>query len=294
MRNNEWRLVYSGTDLTFGTGASDVFNVTAPDLGDVALRLDDADAPRGDGTLMGTDFRGSRTITFDLGVQGPDEATIRDTMGALATAWRGDYVRSRPGLMAELRMRYRDSERLVYGRPRRYAPSIKEVGTGLLGTATADFTCVNDVFYALTETVATIELVPNAGGGMVAPFAFPLTTSSSSDRSQVIDVGGDTSTWPIIDITGPITNPVIEALGLWRMEFALSLAYDETLTIDTRPWVRTIKVNGASVAGAITRTSSRLAKAATPPGSYEVALRGISSTGTPVARVRVRDAYSSL
>lgn len=294
MLENEWRLVYPGEDFTFGTGASDVFNVTAPDLGDIPLRVDDAEVPRGDGGLFGVDFHGQRTITFDLGITGDTPTDIRASVAALTLAWRADSVRTVPGAVAELRARYRGEERLVYGRPRRFAPNLREVSTGLFASATADFLCSDDRFYSVDEHVAIVSLVPPLGGGLLAPLGSPLATSESSDRSIVLDVEGELPAWPLIEIDGPITNPVIEVVGLWKLAFNLTLAYDQTLVIDTAPWARTILRNGASVAGSIARTSTRLSKAALPPGSWELALRGTSSTGTPVARIRWHDSYSTL
>lgn len=292
MFDDEWRLVYAGADYTFGTGACEVFNLTAPDLGDVALRVADADNPRTDGVSFGTDFRGGRTITFDLGVRGATEVEVRRSVEALAEVWRADVVRSTPGAMAEMRMRYRGEERVAFGRPRRFAPILKEAKAGF-SSVTADFAAADDVFYSATEHDVEVALVPAPGGGLEAPLASPLTTTSSSDRSVGLTVSGALPTWPVITVEGPITNPEVEVVGLWRMAFNLSLAYDEVLTVDTRPWARTITRNGASVAGAITPRSARLSTASLPPGSYELALRGSSPSGTPVAHFRWRDAYST-
>ena len=292
MLDDEWRLVYAGTDYTFGTGACEVFNLTAPDLGDIGLRVADADNPRTDGLSFGTDYRSGRTITFDLGVQGGTETDVRRSMQALASVWRGDAVRSTPGAMAELHSKYRGEERVAFGRPRRFAPILKEAKAGL-GTATADFQAADDLFYSAVEHVASVALVPAPGGGLIAPLATPLATTESSDRSVGLTVTGELPTWPVITIDGPITNPEVEIVGLWRMTFNTTVAYDEVLTIDTRPWARTITRNGASAAGTVSPTSSRLSSSSIPPGTYELALRGSSPSGTPVAHVRWRDAYST-
>ncbi|MEV7684243.1 hypothetical protein AB0O64_37805, partial [Streptomyces sp. NPDC088341] len=141
-----------------------------------------------------------------------------------------------------------------------------------------------------------LAITPPLGGGLVGSLSAPLTSTGESDRSQAITVGGALPAWPVITIAGPITNPVVEMVGLWRFELLASLAYDRTVTIDTRPWVRSVVLNqaGGSLAGALTRQSPRLADAGIPPGTYEAVLRGIDATGTARATVAWQETYSSL
>ena len=294
LRDAEWRLLYAGTDLTFGTPATPVFNRRTPDLGDVDILASEVGRPRSDGQSFGIDYRAGRTIGFDLGVRAESGAAVRDATADLTRAWRADAVRLTPGAVAELQTRYDGRERAVFGRPRRFAADYSDASVNRLVSVTADFVCADDVFYSTTESQQLISLVPPPGGGLIAPLASPMSTTASSDRSMGITVGGELPAWPVIEVTGPITNPVVEVVGLWRMAFTLTLAYDQTLVIDTRPWARTAKRNGASVARSLTRTSARLSKAAIPPGDWEVALRGVSATGTPTARVRWRDTFSAL
>lgn len=292
MLNDQWSVVYPGAEFTFGTGETPVFNITTPDLGDIDVRTSDTERARTDGVSFGTDFRGGRTIGFDLGIKGETEDVIRDAEAALSRTWRADVVRSTPGAVAELRSRYRDRERVVFGRPRRYAPDLSNAKFGL-GLVSADFQCADDKWYSVDESVVSVNLVPAPGGGLVAPLASPLSTTESSDRSVGLRVTSDLPVWPTFEIHGPITNPVIEVVGVLRMELRTTLAYDETLVIDTAPWGRSVLVGGGSRAGALTRTSTRLSKASIPPGNYELALRGEDATGTASATVRWRDVYTT-
>jgi hypothetical protein len=291
MRNGEWRLVYAGTDLSFGTAATPVFNVTTPTFGDVGIRTSDYDNPRADGRSFGADLRSGVTISFDLGVRASSEAVVRSAEADLARAWRGDAVRTTPGGVAELHLCYAGVERVVYGRPRRYAANRAEAATAAFISVVADFDCVDDVLYDVVEDVVALDIVPASHGGLVGPLAAPLSTTTSSDRSTVIDVGGSLAAWPVIEIDGPITNPYVEVVGLFRVELATALAYDDSVTVDTRPWARTVLRNdGASLAGKLTRTSPRLPDAGLPPGSYELGFGGLDATGTATARVRWRNA----
>lgn len=295
MRDGEIRLSYPGTDITFGLLDSQVgaFLTERPDLGDYAIEAADVQRPRADGVAFGTDSLGGRTITLSAAVSKPTEAEALDEYARVRTAWRGDKVRQTPGAVAALTFNRAGRERIAYGRPRRFAEDMALARSGVVGF-TADYSAVDDVFYSVSESSATVALVPAPGGGLIAPLASPMMTTESSDRSVGIDVSGDLPAWPVLTVDGPITNPVIEVVGLWRMEFRLTLAYDQTLVVDTRPWGRSALVNGASVAGSLTRQSTRLADASIPPGSYEVALRGSSETGSPVLRLSWRDSFTTL
>ncbi|UIW13433.1 minor tail protein [Arthrobacter phage Amyev] len=282
-----WRLTYPGEDLVFGSIDSGYVLTSAPDLG--AREIDDEDErrPRTDGVSFGQDFIGGRTITFELDVNGTDEADAKTKLARLSRAWRADVVRTTPGATATLTS---GSGRVAFGRPRRFA-SNDDLQPHGLSTVVADFAAADDTWYGGTEQGVTVSLVPAPSGGLLAPLAAPLSTTLASDRSQGLTIGGELPTWPVFEIRGPITNPAVELVGALRMDFSLTLAYDQKLVIDTRPWARTILRNGASVAGTITRTSTRLAHAALDPGAYEFVLRGTATSGNPSATIRWREAF---
>ncbi|MEV0267724.1 hypothetical protein AB0H43_03030 [Hamadaea sp. NPDC050747] len=292
MRDGEFTLSYGSTVYTFGPADLPAIIASAPDLGSAGVRTDDVDRPRADGVAFGQDYRTGLTLTFDLLVVGADEAETWENLATLATAWRADSVRSDPGEVAELTYRLAGRERTVYGRPRRFAHNDELVHEGVISVL-ADLSTVDDQYYASTAQSRTVSIAPPAGGGLLAPLSAPLTTTATSDRSVVIAVGGALPAWPVITIEGPITNPVVDVVGLWRMELTATLAVDEAVTIDTRPWRRSVLRNvGGSLAGKFTRASARLSSAALPPGSHEIALRGTDGTGTAALTVEWRDTYS--
>lgn len=294
MRDNEWSLIYPGTSLTFGPPDLPIVNMSAPDLGAADITTDDIVRPRADGVAFGVDYRSGRTISFDLGINGTDEADARDTLATLTAAWRGDAVRSTAGVLAELHVQYAGRERIVYGRPRRWSAVEEEAAQGWI-TVLCDFATTDDVFYDASAVVLSLGIIPPTGGGLVAPLASPLTSTASSDRSAALTVGGDLATWPIVLIRGPITNPSVSITGLWTLALATTLGVHDYVVLDTRPWERTVLRNGnASLAGALTRASARLSGASIPPGAYEVVLRGTDGTGTASAQVTCRAAYSAI
>lgn len=281
-----WKLSYPGTELSFGTIQTGYVFETAPDLGSRAISHEDTPRPQADGRVFGEDFVAGRTITFELAVDGEDEDEARHRLGILSRAWRADSVRQQAGAVATLES---DRGRVAFGRPRRFAASEELLPEGL-ALVTADFEAAEDNWYG-PENRREIQLVPAAGGGLVAPLRAPLSTTATSDRSQVLTIGGDLETWPVFEVYGPITNPVLEIVGVLRMELQLSLTEDQRVVLDSRPFARSILRNGASVAGSLTPNSTRLSQAALSPGRYEFALRGASPSGTARAAIRWRDAY---
>lgn len=289
---NNWRLAYSGTNFQFGTIDSHyVFPQSGPPgISNIDIDDQDASRPRGDGVLFGTDYRSGTTVTFDIEVDGGDsEQSANDLLQVLAKAWRGDSIRQTPGALATLTAH---TGRSTFGRPRRFQPKYDLTPFGITAV-TCDFATADDLWYDPEDT-AVVKLIPDVGGGLVAPLASPLSTTATSDRSQTFTVGGTVPTWPVITIMGPLTNPVIEVLGRFTLSFNLTLAADQKLVIDTRPWARTIKRNGANVAGTLLASTSRLSDTAVPPGTYNLSLRGASATGTPQAQIAWRNAYPTM
>lgn len=294
LRDGEWRLVYPGMDLAFGTPETPIWNRTTPDVGDVALRVSDVDRPRQDGRAFGIDFRSGRTISFDLGIRSHTDAGVREEVAILTRAWRADAVRLMPGAVAELHVNYDGRRRVVFGRPRRFAPNFSDVTVNQYATAQADFSVIDDLFYSPDVEDIEFGIVPaETDGGLMAPLSSPLLSTLQSDRSTAIRVQTELPAWPVIEISGPIVNPVVTVAGVFEIEVRVDLAHDESVVIDAQPWARSALRNGtANVSGALRGT--RLSKAAMPAGTYEVGMRGVDPTGTSSVRISWRPAYGSL
>lgn len=282
----DWHLSYPGVELSFGTRESGMGLGAAPSIGLPDELLEDVSVPGGDGTIFGVDLIGGPTIMFEIDVIArEDRNAVREMMETLRHAWRADSIRFTPGAVATLRA---DSGRVTFGRPRRLASDDDDDRYGW-SRVTADFAASTDLWFGEIET-AEVGLVPVPTGGLVAPLASPLSTTPSSDRSQIVTVTGKMPTWPTVTIFGPITNPVIE-LGPVRWELRTTLAYDQSLTVNASPWARTILRDGAGLPGALSPGSTRLANSLIPPGSHEFVLRGTSQTGTARAVASWRPAF---
>lgn len=302
MLRGEWRLDYSGTSFSFG-GWDPVANPfrlptaiglrSAPSMGDVTLTTDDADRPRTDGQLFGADVRGGRTVGFSLALRGSSEAATLALLATASAAWRADSIRWTPGAYATLTTNSDGRLRTLFGRPRRFAPNDDNRKTGLV-TVECDFQAMDDRFYADAETGISVPFIAPPSSGVVAPVTTPVTTTPQASTPGGIVIGGDLETCPVITINGPILNPTVAAVNRWSLQLMMQIVAGQSVTIDTRPWVRAVtSSSGASFAGALTRTS-RLDRAVLSPGAYAVSLSGVDNTGLSSMQFAWRDSYSSL
>lgn len=286
-----WRLTYGSTDLSFG-GLDDVATFgEAPELGSVDIVVEDQDRPRADGRTFGYDYFSGRTITFpSLLIRGADAAEVRRKAQQLEAAWRADEVRGTPNATATLTI----GDRVVFGRPRRFQRADAELLDGL-SIAQADFACATPDFFGAAVTSIRADYSPVLGGGLVSPLKAPLSTTRSADRSLTLRCSSPMPAYPVVTIGGPITNPEVVVAGAFSFRLLTRIAAGETVTIDATPWARSVvRSNGTSAAGYLDRSSTRLAKARIPAGSYAFTLRGIDTTGTSWASVSWRDRYSTL
>lgn len=288
---NDWRLTYDGVDFSFGTIASKfVFPQDGPpSVSNIDIDDEDTRRPQADGLMFGQDFRGGTTITFDIEIHGETESEALTLLQSLAQVWSADNLRGKTGALAMLTAH---TGRTAFGRPRRFQPKLDLLPFGIVAV-TCDFVTMDTLWYG-AEQSSTVKFVPDLGGGLVAPLQTPLSTTATSDRSQTVSIGGTQSTWPTFFLSGPITNPEIEIDGQFKLAYQISLAADETLVIDTRPTARTSTVNDSSVAGTLLARYSRLSDAYLRPGRYDVALRGMSSSGTAELTITWRDTFPSL
>lgn len=291
---DEWTLSYPGTSITWGRYSSGVMLADEPVISAVEHLTDDTPRPRGDGRQFGLDYRGATTVTFELKLLGDSEAEVRQRRADLAKVWRADVVRSTPGAVAALSRMVDGRPRVAYGRPRRFAPTGKYARQGVLEVI-ADFAMVDDCWYDPQVEQLAVPLVPPPSGGLVAPLTTPLTTTPPVAMPGAIVVGGDLPAWPVITFFGPVLAPAVQVTGLWTLALDLNIPAGQSITVDTRPWRRTVlSSDGGSFAGAVTRGSVRLAKASIPPGEYEVALRGQDVSGTAHMNFAWQNTYADL
>ena len=279
-----WSLRYPGVDVTF-SDASGVFLREAPDIADYDIETDDFANIRADDSQFGHDFHGGRTIGLVFGITGSSEAEMWDRFEGLASVWNAAAVRSTPGAVTEL---VSDRGRSAFGRPRRIAPSDVYPEAGMLSVQ-ATFRQAGKLWYGEPDTLQ-VPLGLSQGGGLVAPLKEPLVARGTTTRQNTFVVGGREPTPIVATIRGAVLSPVIEVAGCFRYASAASLAFDDWLTIDTRPGRQSVSRNGTKIAS-LTRTSSLLTDGFLPPGSHTLTLSGSSASGSPTASIDWRSAH---
>jgi len=294
LREQQWEL--DGVTFGYGTGIEvREFEVGPPDI-----ETGDLQMPGQDGTVFGRDTHSGRTLTWELFTSrqyAPGPA--RERWSELQSKWGNPTRRLRARTVMPLRFRLRgDRTVVVYGRPRRFeAPDAGMLRQGHVEFI-ADFKCADAYFYDDSgeeggSRSITLTLVASAGSGIVWPVTWPIVWGSQGVRQDTVINRGDSPSWPVITFHGPVANPSIELVGTGRsLRLDTTLAFDRSITIDTRPWARTIlRDDGASFAG-VARGAS-LAEFMLPVGQTVLAYRGTDMSGQSRCVVSWRNAYSS-
>lgn len=261
------------------------------DLGDAEVRLGDRPNPLGDGQQFGLDYRDGLNITVEAWTDTTTATDARDALAALRKAWSADVTRATSRAVVPLRLRMPGSDTVrVYGRPRRLTPATQRMRDAGLIDVVATFQTADRLFYADTAHEVTLTLVTTGGGGITWPVEWPITWAAGGARQDSVVNRGDAPTWPVFTIRGPVANPSIELVGSGRrLRLDTTLAFDRSITIDTRPWARTIlRDDGASFAGVA--RGAALADFRVPVGQTFFAYRGVDMSGQSSCTITWRDA----
>lgn len=264
------------------------------DTGTTGMRTSDLDNALRDGVSVDRDYIEPPTWSFDLSTDREDTAGALESLSLVRRAWRADSIRRVPRAVAELRFHLGGRTRKVFGRPRRFsAPPSNRILGGYI-PITADFRLVDDRTFDDAEQSFEITATASAVGGLVTPLVTPLTTIESSvPRVSAITVGGEVATDLIVEVDGPISSAYL-IIGDVRYDFVGSIGPDDTVVVDSRPWVRSVTyATGGSAAGKLARTT-KLETLVIEPGTHPVTFGGIDATGTARARVRWTPAYPTI
>lgn len=285
-----WKLTYPGVTQEFGEDGIFLRRLPLPGAADVQDQ--DGTFSSDDGATMGVDLRGGRTIPLTFGVDGRDEFEVRDNWDRLESVWSGDEIRRRTGAVAEL---VSDRGRSALGRPRRIAPTEERLNaTPPDMTLEAEYQAVDALWYGPWQQ-RRVGITRRGTKGIRFPLRFPFHTDPPAQQDDSFTVGGGKPTWIVGVIEGPISSPVLQIDRNLRYSLnGVTLAFDQSVTIDTRPWARSVLRNdGVSLAGLLDTTSSLLASGRVAPGLHEFTISGTSVTGSAHASVRWRDAFST-
>ena len=287
----------AGNGFVFGTEDTGYLTLTRPTTSAADQRNGDRDRPQEDGRMFGFDYRGAKTVVFEIGVI-TDHLTVPsgahrlnlDYLDALEALWQHRKWRNSPDALAMLRSCEGGQTWRCYGRPRRYEESAGTLTQRGFTPIVADFALIDNEWYADVESVADVFLPSGIEGGLVAPVTAPLSSVQSTAGSASITVGGSSATWPVVEFRGPVLNPSLN-IGTMVISLFMNIAAGEVVVYDPRPWIRSVYglANNAGYAGAIAAPTPKMADTALDPGTYAVAFNGTGSGGAS-ARLRWRNA----
>ena len=268
------------------------------DPGSADWRVQDTDNPVGDGRTFGRDYLGGPSWAWSLFTDQHDDESALLAVKEFATVWRNESGRRTPGEVKALTYQINGRLRRVYGRPRRLAYSPDNMMLGGYLPISATFDCVDALHYDEGESSLVIGTVPFSPGGFPVPAITPWTSVGGvGERTNQIDVAGDALTYPVITFSAGANavaaNPRV-TIGDRVYRMAYTIPAGSSVTIDTRPWARTVLTpGGASVAGTLSR-DTRLDQASLEPGSHVVSFYCEDLSGQATCTVSWRSAYNSL
>lgn len=270
---------------------------TAIDTGTMATQ--DTPVVGHDGQLFGVDTQPGLLVTQTGQTYVPgNPAAAMDAYSNLAAAWNAPSVRLTDGTVVALRAFYPGSTfaRRCYGRGRKILPTL---GMGFNGIIpfTAQFQAADDLWYSDTLSQVEMSTLPAYNGGLTFPVTPPFLFATQRISAKAFATNlGPLPTWPVISFRGPQIFPSLSYFGTnVNINFYGALGPADTLVIDTRPWARTVLVNGQAqwqgyrVAGLLTGTP--MISLQLQPGTTELVLGGYDFTGKAICTVQWRSAY---
>lgn len=294
VENYHFEIVRPGALSGVVFGAGNDITVEDFDPGAAVWRLEAMSNPVADGFMFGKDRRDGPTWTFALSTDRSTDVEALDSLAELASAWSGDSVRGKAGAVMEMRYMLADRVRSVFGRPRDWAPApTSRMMSGYLPTL-ATFQLAHYLAFGAEERVS-LSVVPDTVGGLLAPLESPLSTESvGGQRAGQFTVQGEAATPHVaVRFDGPVTNPKL-TIGGWTAALDGTVPLGASVTLDARPWARSVLWESGKSAGGMVNRRTRLTNMLLSPGGREAIFTGEDATGTGRATLSWRPAYRSL
>jgi hypothetical protein len=271
--------------FVFGGGNS-VYQIQSVDgLEDLPeLRTQDDNRGYNDGMFSGRDFLSGRTITMDMLVLGGNGNNAQQNFDLLQNA----LIPQQNGTTSMLfKLATTDTEKLINCRVRgRKARIDPDYTYGYIKTQYTFF-APDPRYYDSTATTGTM-VVQNALG-RTYDRTYNLTYGGGSlINSLAVVNNGNTTTYPVITIVGPITNPTIGNLTTNQyITVNTTLINTDSLVIDLLN--KTVTLNGVTARNLLAGNSVWFGA---PPGTSNYYFSGTNTLlGTTSATVVYRSAY---
>ena len=236
----DWMVEYNGAVVG---DDEDVSLVEIAGLADLpGVRTADRTILRRHGLHAGDDFMGGKSVTLTLEVEAATDAALASRVAELSAAFQvGDeqaMVFQVPGVAG-------GGKRILYARPRAISAPIGLDWLYRLPVIQVRLDASDPRLYAFTEDSET-DTLPTTGGGMEFDETPPITFGAVSTGGLFTCTNAGTfTTWPVIKLTGPVTDPRVTNVTTGQtLELDLTVDAADHVVIDTG--ARTILLNGTA------------------------------------------------
>lgn len=280
---NNYSFAFNG--FVFGGGSS-VYQVTSVEGLESLPGIRNQDDNRGyfDGMFSGRDFLGGRTIVVNLLVLGGNGSSAQSNFNLLQQA----LLPQQSGTtVLQFQMSSSDGLQFVNARVRARATSIDPNYTYGYIVSQVTFFCPDPNYYDNALQSQTMTYSPVAG--RTYNRIYPLIYGGGSQTQTVnVNNSGWATTYPVITINGPVTNPIIGNLTSGQsLNFNYTMLTGDKIVIDTLN--RTVLLNGAPARNLLLGSSQWFAA---NPGTSQYYFSGsVTTYGVTNATVQWNNAY---
>ena len=214
---NPYSFAFNG--FVFG-GASSPYQILQVDGLEAlpTLRVQDSDRGYQDGMFSGRDFFAGRTITLTLQIMSGNNLSASANFNLLQAALQPQQTGTTP---LQFQLSVGDNFQYVNARVRKGMATVDPDYTYGKIKAQYEFYCPDPRYY--DYTTQTASMAPTNPLGRTYNRTYDLTYGGGSQtQTATIVNNGDTTTYPIITVYGPVANPVV---GSTTSSQALSFNY---------------------------------------------------------------------
>ena len=250
-----------------------------------ALRVQDSDRGYQDGMFSGRDFFSGRTITVTIQILSGNGLTAQANYNLLRAALQPQQTGTTP---LQFQLSAGENLQFINARVRKAISTIDPDYTYGKIKAQFDFFCPDFRYYDNTTQTATMAVTQPLGRTYNRTYNLTFGGGSQTQTATVTN-NGDTTTYPIITIYGPITNPVVGSTTSGQnLSFNYTMIQSDIISIDLQN--KTVLLNGNPARNLLLGSSQWFAA---PPGTNLYYFTGTGTTiGQTSATVQWNNAYA--
>ena len=250
-----------------------------------SLRVQDSDRGYQDGTISGRDFLNARTVTMIIQIMSGNGLSAQANYNLLQAALQPQQNGTSP---LQFQLAPGDNFQYVNARVRKAMATVDPDYTYGKIKAQYEFYCPDPRYY--DYTTQTANMTPTQPLGRTYNRTYNLTFGGGSQtQTATVLNNGDTTTYPIITIYGPVTNPVVgSTTSSQALSFNYTMIQSDVISIDLQ--YKTILLNGNPARNLLKGSSQWFAAA---PGTNLFYFTGSATTiGQTNATVQWNNAYA--